>query len=169
MFITLAQFNLNFIILDKIKQIYGAVGKMAIMTNNKPQNSKDRLNVDIRGLRDALQAVADAEERSLSNAARILLLEALTARGLKINKPDAALYVNTEDTIHSLVKRNLNKLKVVGIKNLKALANGEVLPTKADFVRIAAALELTEPEQRDLWQRTFNNQPDTEALSDGHL
>jgi hypothetical protein len=155
--ITLAQNILIFITLIKLEENHGDVRKMDSMIEKKTQSGKDRLNVDIRGLREALQAVAEAEERSLSNAARILLIEALTARGLKIDKPDDALCVSEDDTIHSVVKRNINKLKIVGIKNLKALANGEVLPTKADFVKISSALELTDMEQRELWQRTFNN------------
>jgi hypothetical protein len=157
MSITLAHINLIFITLIKIESNYGDVRKMDGMTDKKTQSGKDRLNVDIRGLREALEAVADAEERSLSNAARILLIEALMARGLKIDKPDVALCVSNDDTIHSVVKRNINKLKIAGIKNLKALANGEVLPTRADFVKIASALELNDLEQHELWQRTFNN------------
>jgi hypothetical protein len=146
------------------------VGKMANMTNTKPHITKDRLNVDIRGLREAIQKVADAEERSLSSAARILLLEALSARGLKLEKRDASLRVSRDDTIHSLVERNIGRLKVVGIKNLKALANGEVLPTKTDFIKIATALELTQTEQQELWQRTFNSLNEGDAEKDnGHL
>ncbi|MBP5973587.1 hypothetical protein HW132_12775 [Brasilonema sp. CT11] len=145
------------------------VGKMANMTNTKPHITKDRLNVDIRGLREALQKVAHAEERSLSSAARILLLEALAARGLRLEKPDASFRVSNDDTIHTLVERNFGRLKVAGIKNLKALANGEVLPTKTDFVKIAAALELTETEQKELWQRTFNSLNESDAQErNGH-
>lgn len=141
---------------------------MAIMTNNS-HLTKDRLNVDIRGLREALQKVANAEERSLSSAARILIIEALSARGLRIEKADATQKITSDDTIHSLVERNLGRLKVVGIKNLKALANGEVLPIKTDFIKIATVLELTEAEMQELWQRTFVslNECDTEAVLNG--
>jgi hypothetical protein len=80
------------------------------------------------------------------------------------------LRVSRDDTIHSLVERNIGRLKVVGIKNLKALANGEVLPTKTDFIKIATALELTQTEQQELWQRTFNSLNEGDAEKDnGHL
>jgi len=119
---------------------------------------KDRLNVDIRGLREAIEYVAQEEQRTLSNMGRILIMEALAARekksGQRLPLPQQ---VEAGDTIHTVIARNLQKLRRAGVGNLKALANGEVLPTKADFLKIASALELTQEEQNILWERSFTS------------
>lgn len=43
----------------------------------------DRITVDIRGLREEMERLAQNEERSLSNMARILISEALATRNQK--------------------------------------------------------------------------------------
>lgn len=121
----------------------------------------DRLNIDIQGLRQALEELADQEQRSLSNFGRTLIIEALTARGINVEAAEAVSKLLPTDTIHSVVERNMNKLKRAGLKNLRTIADGEVLPTPENFLKIAALLELSEPEQRLLWNRTFAHYPST--------
>lgn len=129
----------------------------------------DRITVDIRGLREDMERLATKEERSLSNVARILISEALEARGQKsVDKQSYPVMDNQEETINSLVSQNLNRLRRAGIKNLEVIANGEVLPTKVDFCKIAAALGLSESEQKTIWARTFNNSPSLEGIPNGH-
>lgn len=152
MFITLAQINLIFTKVIKNDKNYDYLSKMSCMTE------KDRLNVDIRGLREAIEYVAQEEQRTLSNMGRILIMEALSAREKKSGQRlPLPRQVEAEDTIHTVIARNLKKLRRAGVGNLNALANGEVLPTKADFLKIASALELTEEEQDKLWERSFTS------------
>jgi hypothetical protein len=152
MFITLAQIKLNFIKVIKNGKNYHCLFKMSCMTE------KDRLNVDIKGLREAIECVAHEEQRTLSNMGRILIMEALAARetksGQRLPLPQQ---LEAGDTIHTVVARNLKKLRRAGVGNLKALASGDVLPTKGDFLKIASALELTEEEQHILWERSFTS------------
>ena len=61
----------------------------------------------------------------------------------------------TAKTVADLVRKNMTKLKRYGVKNLSALAKGEVLPTPGDFAIIASALSLPEEEQKKIWQETF--------------
>lgn len=58
-------------------------------------------------------------------------------------------------TITDLVRANIAELKRCGIKNLPALARGEVLPTPGDFAIITSALEIPEEERQKIWQETF--------------
>ena len=59
-------------------------------------------------------------------------------------------------TIADLVRANMTKLKGFGVKNLQALARGEVLPTLGDFAIITSTLGIPEEEQKMIWQQTFN-------------
>lgn len=59
------------------------------------------------------------------------------------------------ETIAELVKANMSKLKRCGVKNLQALANGEVLPTPGDFAIITSALAIPEEERKMIWQKTL--------------
>ncbi|MBW4642130.1 MAG: ribbon-helix-helix domain-containing protein [Goleter apudmare HA4340-LM2] len=61
----------------------------------------------------------------------------------------------TPKTIADLVRANMAKLKRCGVKNLPALAKGEVLPTPGDFAIITSALALPEAERKMIWQETF--------------
>ncbi len=59
------------------------------------------------------------------------------------------------ETIADLVRANMTKLKRCGVKNLPALARGEVLPTPGDFAIITSALAIPEEERKMIWQKTF--------------
>ncbi len=59
-------------------------------------------------------------------------------------------------TIADLVQANMTKLKRCGVKNLQALARGEVLPTLGDFAIITSTLGIPEEEQKMIWQQTFH-------------
>ncbi|OUL26223.1 hypothetical protein BV372_27005 [Nostoc sp. T09] len=58
-------------------------------------------------------------------------------------------------TIADLVRANIAELKRCGIKNLPALAKGEVLPTPGDFAIITSALDIPEEERKKIWEETF--------------
>ncbi|MDZ7958693.1 MAG: hypothetical protein RMY34_12570 [Aulosira sp. DedQUE10] len=58
-------------------------------------------------------------------------------------------------TIADLVQANMTKLKRCGVKNLQALAKGEVLPTPGDFAIITSTLGIPEEERKKIWQETF--------------
>ena len=58
-------------------------------------------------------------------------------------------------TIADLVRANMTKLKRSGVKNLPALATGEVLPTPGDFAIITSTLAIPEEERKMIWQETF--------------
>ena len=129
----------------------------------------DRISIDLTDLRERIEnALPDPlwKELSLTRKIRILLQERLDEiefqqkKGLLAasdERPDVEPVVK-EITIAELVSKNLNKLKRSGVKNLKAIANGEVLPTKIDFCKIAAALGLSSEEQKDIWVRTYNSE-----------
>ena len=57
--------------------------------------------------------------------------------------------------IAALVQGNMTKLQRSGVKNLLALARGEVLPTVGDFAIITSTLGIPESEQKMIWQQTF--------------
>ncbi|WP_017655258.1 hypothetical protein [Fortiea contorta] len=58
-------------------------------------------------------------------------------------------------TIADVVRAHMPKLKRCGVKNLPALAKGEVLPTPGDFAIITSALAIPEEERKIIWQETF--------------
>jgi hypothetical protein len=58
-------------------------------------------------------------------------------------------------TIAELVQANMASLKRCGVKNLAALAKGEVLPTHGDFAIITSALAIPEEDRKKIWQETF--------------
>ncbi|OUL21568.1 hypothetical protein [Nostoc sp. 106C] len=72
-----------------------------------------------------------------------------TGSGAK-NKPP-----EVPNTIADLVRLNMTKLKRCGVKNLQALAEGEVLPTPGDFAIITSALGIPEQERMKIWQGTY--------------
>ncbi|MBR8836460.1 MAG: CopG family transcriptional regulator [Stigonema ocellatum SAG 48.90 = DSM 106950] len=63
-------------------------------------------------------------------------------------------------TIADLVRANMTKLKRYGVKNLPALARGEVLPTPGDFAIITSTLGMPEEERKMIWQQTFRQSLD---------
>ncbi|BAZ39026.1 hypothetical protein NIES4101_49760 [Calothrix sp. NIES-4101] len=58
-------------------------------------------------------------------------------------------------TVADLVRVNMAKLKRCGVKNLPAIAKGEVLPTPGDFAIITSYLAIPEEERKTIWQETF--------------
>lgn len=68
-------------------------------------------------------------------------------------------------TIADLVKANMTKLKRSGVKNLPALAKGEVLPTPGDFAIITSTLAIPEEERKMIWQETFKISVSDDFLS----
>ena len=58
-------------------------------------------------------------------------------------------------TIAEVVQVNMTKLKGCGVKNLRAIAKAEVLPTPGDFAIITSALGIPEEERKIIWQETF--------------
>ncbi|BAY09044.1 hypothetical protein [Calothrix sp. NIES-2098] len=58
-------------------------------------------------------------------------------------------------TIADLVRANMAELKRCGVKNLTALAKGEVLPTPGDFAIITSVLDIPEEERKKIWDETF--------------
>jgi hypothetical protein len=59
------------------------------------------------------------------------------------------------ETIADLVRANMSLLKQCGVKNLPALARGEVLPTPGDFAIITSTLAISEEERKMIWKKTF--------------
>ncbi len=68
-------------------------------------------------------------------------------------------------TIADLIRANMAKLKRCGVKNLQALAKGEVLPTPGDFAIITSALGLSEEERKMIWQETLKISVDRDSMS----
>ncbi len=68
-------------------------------------------------------------------------------------------------TIADLIRANMAKLKRCGVKNLQALAKGEVLPTPGDFAIITSALGLAEEERKMIWQETLKISVDRDSMS----
>ncbi len=97
-----------------------------------------------------LEEYADREGRTVSN-----LIERIATEWLKQQQPPTQPQEPT--TIADLVRLNLSRLRRSGVKNLKAIASGEVLPTAADFAKIAATLGLSEEEQKAVWDKTFGS------------
>jgi hypothetical protein len=58
-------------------------------------------------------------------------------------------------TVADLVRINIAKLRRCGVKNLQAIAKGEVLPTPGDFAIITSHLAIPEEERKMIWQETF--------------
>ncbi|MBW4646759.1 MAG: ribbon-helix-helix domain-containing protein [Goleter apudmare HA4340-LM2] len=63
--------------------------------------------------------------------------------------------ITPPETIADVVRANMTKLKHCGVKNLPALARGEVLPTPGDFAIITSVLAIPEEERKIIWQKTL--------------
>jgi hypothetical protein len=61
------------------------------------------------------------------------------------------------ETIADVIRANMTKLKHCGVKNLQALARGEVLPTLGDFAIITSALAIPEVERKIIWEKTLKS------------
>jgi uncharacterized protein YjbI with pentapeptide repeats len=59
------------------------------------------------------------------------------------------------NTFADLVLSNMEKLKRCGIRNLEALAKGEILPKPGDFAIITSVLGISDEERTKLWQETY--------------
>jgi hypothetical protein len=75
--------------------------------------------------------------------------------GKKTGSQTATPQPPTPKTVADLVQANMAKLKRSGVKNLPALAKGEVLPTPGDFAIITSALAIPEEQRKMIWQETF--------------
>jgi Ribbon-helix-helix protein, copG family len=83
-------------------------------------------------------------------------LEEMTREWIaRINGSAAVAKPIPMETIADVVTANIAKLKRCGVKNLQAIAKGEVLPTPGDFAIITSALGIAEEERKNIWQKTF--------------
>jgi hypothetical protein len=83
-------------------------------------------------------------------------LEEMTREWIaRINGSEAVVKAVPMETIADVVTANIAKLKRCGVKNLQAIAKGEVLPTPGDFAVITSALGIPEEERKIIWQKTF--------------
>ncbi|MDZ8056114.1 MAG: hypothetical protein RMX68_005660 [Aulosira sp. ZfuVER01] len=82
-------------------------------------------------------------------------IEEMTQEWLAKKAGAIAKKAQAPKTIADLVQANMAKLKRCGVKNLQALAKGEVLPTPGDFAIITSALAIPEEERKKIWQETF--------------
>ncbi|MBW4631587.1 MAG: ribbon-helix-helix domain-containing protein [Iphinoe sp. HA4291-MV1] len=99
------------------------------------------------------KSICAREGMSQSDALEEMLLEWLAKRtACHSSQPEQ---LSPPATIAELVQANMTKLKHSGVKNLPALAKGEVLPTPGDFAIITSTLGIPEEEQKKIWQQTF--------------
>ncbi|OUL22555.1 hypothetical protein [Nostoc sp. 106C] len=82
-------------------------------------------------------------------------IEEMTQEWIAKKTGSLAKKTQAPKTIADLVQANMAKLKRCGVKNLQALAKGEVLPTPGDFAIITSALAIPEEERKQIWQETF--------------
>jgi hypothetical protein len=90
------------------------------------------------------------EGLSQSDVLEEILYEWVAKQGASIENEEAS-----PRTVADLVRVNMPKLKRCGVKNLQAIAKGEVLPTPGDFAIITSALALPEEERKMIWQETY--------------
>lgn len=104
----------------------------------------DRISVDIEGLRDSLEKLADFEERTLSAQARYLIKEAINARPFipKSGCEEASRF-------------------------LEALASGEK-PTNSEILELAPILGISEEKLMIIRDRLFPNGQSEEVSSGNH-
>ncbi|BAY47406.1 hypothetical protein SAMD00079811_50240 [Scytonema sp. HK-05] len=117
--------------------------------------------------KNELEYWAKEEGQTISSLVGRIVGEAIATRqGKKPIKKEAE---PEPANIHELVQRNLNKLRRhTGIKNLKQIANAEVLPTKDNFLLIMQALAVPENLQQKLWFATYgNNSNHEEGIENG--
>jgi Ribbon-helix-helix protein, copG family len=97
------------------------------------------------------KVICAREGMSQSDAIEEMLYEWITKRG-GAGSLEEEQYPRT---VADLVRVNMAKLKRCGVKNLPAIANGEVLPTPGDFAIITSYLAIPEEERKTIWQETF--------------
>ncbi len=96
------------------------------------------------------KSICAREGLSQSDVLEEILYEWVASKGLLHDLEEAHPL-----TVADLVRVNMPKLKRCGVKNLQAIAKGEVLPTPGDFAIITSALALTEEERKMIWQETY--------------
>ena len=130
-------------------------------------SSRDRLNVDINGLRSIIQQMAHQERRSLSSMVRILIEEGLRVRG-KYPQPDQS----TKDlpTMADLVKAwNKEELALearLPIERIEAIASGE-RPTDDDLIALGRVLEQDTAILLEIRQRDFKSTGNGQSKKNG--
>ncbi|NJL65067.1 MAG: ribbon-helix-helix protein, CopG family [Methylacidiphilales bacterium] len=97
------------------------------------------------------KVICAREGMSQSDAIEEMLYEWITKRGGAGSSKEE----QSPKTVADLVRVNMAKLKRCGVKNLPAVANGEVLPTPGDFAIITSYLAIPEEERKMIWQETF--------------
>ncbi|AKG20269.1 ribbon-helix-helix protein, CopG family [Calothrix sp. 336/3] len=108
------------------------------------------------------KSICAREGVSQSEALEEMLYEWLNKRGALNSLPEEP---SPPKTIADLVRANMTQLKRCGVKNLRALAKGEVLPTPGDFAIITSALAIPEEERIMIWQETFKLSVDHNSTS----
>ncbi|OKH42274.1 hypothetical protein NIES2101_33125 [Calothrix sp. HK-06] len=96
------------------------------------------------------KSICAREGLSQSDVLEEILYEWVASKGVSHDLESCA-----PRTVADLVKVNMPKLKRCGVKNLQAIAKGEVLPTPGDFAIITSALALKEEERKMIWQETY--------------
>ena len=118
---------------------------------------KKRVQVDVDDILHILEKEAKAERRSLAAQARLLIDEALHARGLwSLPVPTSS----NPETIAELVASNFYRLVTntrIPQSKLVAYRDG-AKPTDIDLVRIAYALNMNEDTLVELGERSFPNE-----------
>lgn len=103
--------------------------------------NRDRLNIDINGLRGIIQRLAEEERRSLSQMVRILIEEALRARG---KYPPPSDKQTSLPTLADLVKQwnfqELAREARLPIEQIEALASGS-RPMDEQLVALGRVLD----------------------------
>lgn len=116
--------------------------------------NRDRLNIDINGLRGIIQRLADEERRSLSQMVRILIEEALQARGRYnsarqlANSPAIAELVNTWNL------KELAKEARLPINEVEAIANGS-RPNDEQLVALGRVMDYDTEQLLQIRMRDF--------------
>ncbi|MBW4585219.1 ribbon-helix-helix domain-containing protein [Aetokthonos hydrillicola Thurmond2011] len=96
------------------------------------------------------KSICAQEGVSQSDALEEMIREWIAKKTDSLNSQQVA-----PKTIADLVRSNISKLKHCGVKNLQALARGEVLPTVGDFAIITSTLAIPEEERKTIWIETF--------------
>lgn len=130
-------------------------------------SNRDRLNVDINGLRSIIQQMAHIERRSLSSMVRILIEEGLRVRG-KYPQPDQS--VKDLPTMADLVKAwNKEELALearLPIERIEAIASGE-RPTDDDLIALGRVLEQDTAILLEIRQRDFKSTGNGQSKKNG--
>jgi hypothetical protein len=102
-------------------------------------------------VRAAYEQWAQEEGRTVSNLLERIAVEALAKRRRKVGQPPPL--PSYLPTFEQMVQNNLQRLKAnLKVNDLEAIAQGNKLPTKAEFCKICSFLEVPEDIKRQLWQ-----------------